>query len=307
MSRLEEITRRHPVRKTPEQKEAFLRYAQSEMKKLGYAARVEENGRHRNLVAGDPETAEILFTAHYDTPANKLLSIPLLPRNLPLFLLAHLGVILLLFLLSFGVAYLCFLLTRQRGLTLPVFLLAYYALLMLLVAGPANRHNVNGSTGVAAVLELMERLPEDCRDQAAFILFDNGEKGRLGSRAYAARHPDIKKRTPVFHMECVGVGDHLLVGVKNFARATYPYADLQRSLSAHSGMETHFFPSSGFLVPSDHQSFRCGMCAVACRKRPLAGFYTPGLDTARDTQARQENIDFLTQALTDVVKTLAEN
>ena len=50
--------------------------------------------------------------------------------------------------------------------------------------GKANRHTANDNTsGVAAVMELMARLPEEQRSKAAFILFDNEEKGMLGYSA----------------------------------------------------------------------------------------------------------------------------
>ena len=61
---------RFPIRKTKEQKQAFLDAVQSELHRQGYACKVE-NGRFgcRNLVAGDPESARYLVTAHYDTCA----------------------------------------------------------------------------------------------------------------------------------------------------------------------------------------------------------------------------------------------
>ena len=308
MTFLQEITARFPIRKTAEQKEAFLKYALAAARKMGYEARIEENGRHRNWIAGDPETAEIIFTAHYDTPAVKPLPNLIIPRNVPLFLLYHFCVVLLLFAVSFGAAYLLFLLTREKRLTLIAFILAYYALLMLITVGPANKNNVNCNTsGVAAVMQLMLRIPEEARGQAAFILFDNGEKGRLGSRAYATRHQQIKKRSPVFNMDCVGVGDHLLIGVKNFARATFAYGFVQTAFTQRDGVTPHFYPNSGCILHSDHQSFRCGITATACRRRRLIGFYTPDIQTRRDTKADQANIDYLTDTLTEVVKTMAEN
>ena len=68
-------------------------------------------------------------------------------------------------------------------------------------------------------METMARLPKEQREKAAFILFDNEEKGRLGSRAFAAANPKIKKQTLLITMDCVGVGEHILVIGKNYARA----------------------------------------------------------------------------------------
>ena len=91
MTFLQEITNRYPIRKREEQKEAFLKYAAAAARKMGYEARVEEDGRHKNLVVGSPENANVLITAHYDTPANMLLPNLIIPRNIPLFLLYQLA------------------------------------------------------------------------------------------------------------------------------------------------------------------------------------------------------------------------
>ncbi|MBQ9196749.1 MAG: M28 family peptidase [Clostridia bacterium] len=307
MTRLEEINSRFPVRKTEEQKDAFLKYAAAAARGLGYRAKTEEDGKHRNFVAGDPDSANVIFTAHYDTPANMVLPNLIIPRNIPLFLLYQLAIVALLFVISFGLGWLSFLLAGDSRVTLIVFLMSYYVLLMLMIIGPANRHNVNDNTsGVAAVFELMARLPEDIRDQAAFLLFDNEEKGKAGSRAYAARHPEIKKTTVVFNMDCVGVGEHLLIISKNYARATYAYPLLTASFQERDGFIPHFYPSAYTAVNSDHQSFRRGFCAVFCKRMRGIGFYTPAIHTRRDTQAGQANIDYLVQGLVTFVKSVAE-
>lgn len=308
MTFLQEITDRFPIRKTAEQKEAFLKYASAVARKLGYTCRVEENGHNRNWVAGDPEHANILFTAHYDTPANKLIPHPVIPRNIPLFYLYQLGIVLLLFGLSFLAGWLAYLITHVSAVTLVVFLLAYYALLMLLVMGPANKHNVNCNTsGVAALLQLMAQLPPETRDQAAFILFDNGERGKSGSRSYALHHQEIKRRTPVFNMDCVGVGNHLLIIAKMHARAAADFSRLLECFPKDGEISPVFFPANACVFNSDHQSFRCGMTALFCKRRSLIGYYTPGLHTRRDTQASQQNLDYLTGSLTAFVQYLADS
>ena len=89
MTILEEILTRFPVRKSREQKEAFRRWAVERAEALGWAAKVEPAkllGMNRNLVIGDPETAEIIITAHYDTPARLPLPNLITPRNVPVYL-----------------------------------------------------------------------------------------------------------------------------------------------------------------------------------------------------------------------------
>ena len=71
MTICEQITERFPVRKTAAQRKAFRQWVMGECARMGYTARIEENdkGRQQNIIVGDPEHAEVTFTAHYDTPS----------------------------------------------------------------------------------------------------------------------------------------------------------------------------------------------------------------------------------------------
>ena len=56
--------------------------------------------------------------------------------------------------------------------------ISYFAMLLLMMFGPANRHNSNDNTsGVITVLEIMSTLPENLRDKVCFVLFDLEEAG----------------------------------------------------------------------------------------------------------------------------------
>ena len=308
MSFLQEIVKQHPIRKSREEKDAFLKYALSQARRMGYKATVSEDARHRNFVAGDPDKAAVLFTAHYDTPSTMVLPNLIIPRNLPLYFGYQLAIVALLFLLCGALSFGVFTLTQSGPVALITFLIAYYALLLLLIMGPANKNNVNDNTsGVAAVLRLMESLPEEVRNQAAFVLFDDEEKGRQGSKAFAVRHPEVKKGTLVFNMDCVGVGEHLLVIGKNYARPLPDYALLQQCLTPEAGITPHFYPSTGTTMNSDQRAFRRGVGCVCCKRRPIVGYYTPDIHTRRDTVADEGNIEYLARHLTDFVKALAEN
>ena len=57
MSFLQEIVKQYPIRKSREEKDAFLKYAQAQARRMGYKATVSEDARHRNFVAGDPDKA----------------------------------------------------------------------------------------------------------------------------------------------------------------------------------------------------------------------------------------------------------
>ncbi|MCH5287227.1 MAG: M28 family peptidase [Christensenellaceae bacterium] len=306
MSWLETLVEKFPVRKSAAQKEAFRQWMVFDAaKSLGYEARVEENSgfvKSRNVVVGDPETAEVVFTAHYDTPATIGLPNIMIPRNLPLFYGYQILLVggLLLIALAAG------LLGALAGLSPEgaywVGWLTYMALLFMLLAGVPNPHNVNDNTsGVAAVLGLMEKLPAEQRGKAAFILFDNEEKGLLGSRAYAKAHQRVQYTGLVVNMDCVGVGETMLVIASKLAAKLPAYARLEEALRSHGGREVKFFGTAGSACSSDQKNFKCGVVVVACRKRPMVGYYCPRIHTPKDTFADQGNLDYLAESFAGFV------
>ena len=309
MSYLQTLVERFPVRKSKEQKEKFRQWVVfDQAPALGYTARVEETTgfpTSSNVVIGDPETAEVVFTAHYDTPATIGFPNIMIPRNLPLFYAYQI----LLVGTMLAVAFVAGAIGAAAGLSVMaaywVGWLVYMALLVLMMGGIPNPHNVNDNTsGVAAVLELMERLPEEVRGKAAFILFDNEEKGLLGSKGYAKAHPEIQHMRLVVNLDCVGVGETMLVIASKLAANLPGYAKLEDALRAHGGREVKFFGKSGSACNSDQKSFKCGVCVVACKKRPVVGYYCAGIHTPKDTVADQGNLDFLAEGLTQFVTEL---
>ena len=309
MSYLTTLAERFPVRKSANQKEAFRQWMVFEQAPaLGYEARVEEsNGfvKSRNVIVGDPETAEVVFTAHYDTPASIGLPNIMIPRNLPLFFGYQFLVVGGFLLIAFLVGAVAALLGMSVMGAYWVGWLVYMGLLILMLAGPENPHNVNDNTsGVATVLELMERLPLEQRGKVAFILFDNEEKGLMGSKAYAKAHQKVQYTSLIVNMDCVGVGETVLVIASKLAAKLPVYAVLEEALRAHGGREVKFFGAAGGSCNSDQKSFKRGVAVVACKKRPIVGYYCTKIHTAKDTFADQENLDFIAGGLADFVEKL---
>ena len=306
MSWLETVVEKFPVRKSGKQKEAFRQWVVSEAaKSMGYEARVER-GRglveNYNVVVGDPETAEVIFTAHYDTPATIGIPNIMMPRNLLLFYGYQILIVIGLLLPSIGVGFLA----GMAGLSFEgAYLIGwavYMVLLIMMMGGIANPHNVNDNTsGVSAVLELMGKLPEEARGKAAFILFDNEEKGLLGSKAYAKAHQEIQYTKLVVNMDCVGVGENILLIASKLATKLPSYPALEEALRSHGGREVKFFGTAGSACSSDQKSFKCGVALVACKKRPVVGYYCPRIHTPKDTVADQGNLDFIAESLAGFV------
>ena len=301
----EQITQRFPVRRTDEQKDAFRRWALEACGEMGYSARVEELKKHCNVVIGDPETAQAIFTAHYDTPAAFFMPNLMTPRNRVFRQVRKIGMILLFALFGAAAGVPVWLLSGNGRLGFFVGWLIYMALVFGMMMGPANKNNVNDNTsGVAAVMELMTRIPEEDRSKTAFILFDNEEKGLLGSKAYAKAHPAVKENGFVVNLDCVGDGDHVLLISSKQAREAQAYSALTQGMEAASGRELHVFPLETSTGGSDHKSFKTSSVIYACHQDRRIGFYCARIHTKKDTVCEQINLDFIAEGLCAFVSKL---
>lgn len=303
----EQLMEQFPIRKNKTQKEAFRAWAVQQAQDAGWQARTEatSSGMHKNVVIGDPEHAAVVFTAHYDTPANMVMPNLMLPRNIPLYLCYVLVLVAVMVVISQLVAFLlCLLPPLQEAQQITV-LVIYFGLLLLMLLGPANKHNANDNTsGVAAVLSLMATLPPEHRGKAAFLLFDNEEKGCLGSKGYAKDHQQLQYSRLVVNMDCVGVGEHMLIISTKLARRCTGFQLMQRCLQETPGCTAHFFDSKTSVGSSDHKNFKCGVAVFACKKMPVVGFYAPWIHTRHDTVCQQSNLDYLTTGLNRFVAQL---
>ena len=101
----EEIDAQFPIRKTTAQKRAFEKWVMAKMREMGYRPYVDgmnrkDKLRHRNIVAGDPQNAELLISAHYDTAATIGVPDLRIPRNFPVYILSQGAVLLGMLLIS---------------------------------------------------------------------------------------------------------------------------------------------------------------------------------------------------------------
>ena len=288
----------YEVRKTKKQKEAFRAYLCRELEQLGYQPRIEQ-GRSlvtsHNVVAGDPEKARVLLTAHYDTCA--VLPFPnfITPRNPLVFLLYQIAIAALFVVLAIAVE-VAVLLAFDPPLWAA--LLAMYGALAFciwwMLAGKANRRTANDNTsGVIALLEMAAALPPEDRDAVCFVWFDNEEKGLFGSSAFAAAHRRVRADTLVLNFDCVGDGDYLQF---------FPSRAVKRDGEAMALLESAFLSEGKKVVevvrglglyPSDQARFRRGVGVAALKKAPLIGYYMDRIHTRRDTVLEEENVHLL--------------
>lgn len=288
----------YEVRKTKKQKEAFRAFLCRELEKLGYEPRVE-SGRSlvasHNVVAGNPEKARVLLTAHYDTCA--VLPFPnfITPRNPLMFLLYQIAIAALFVVLAVAVEVA---LIIAFDPPLWALLLIMYAVMGFciwwMLAGKANRHTANDNTsGVIALLEMAAALPPEDRDAVCFVWFDNEELGLFGSSAFAGAHRRVRADTLTLNFDCVGDGDHLQFFPSRTVKKDSETMALLESAFLSEGKKVLEVVRSFGFYPSDQARFRRGVGVAALKKAPLIGYYMDRIHTRRDTVLEEDNVQLL--------------
>lgn len=316
MSLIETLIEKFPIRKAKKQKAAFREWFIGWAQEQGYSAEATKPKgifRSSNVVMGDPEMAEVTFTAHYDTPAVMPLPNFITPRNVLVYILYQLVLVPVLLipgaLAGALIGHVLRVLTDNAVLASEigglVGFISVYVTLGIMMFGPANRNNVNDNTsGVAAVMELMQRLPEEQRAKAAFILFDNEEKGMLGASAYAGSHKSVKKEKLIINMDCVGDGENVMFFANKRTRKLEVFPKLEEAMQAASGRNYMMNKLENCVYPSDQSQFKHGIAVCACNKMPVIGYYCDKIHTKKDTVCEQVNLDFLAEGLAGFVARL---
>ena len=294
-TKTKEMMDRFPVRKNKTQKEEFRGWIIDTLTEAGYTCK-EESGKAlfqcRNVVVGDPEKADVIYTAHYDTPARMPLPNFIMPRSRLLTLICQLPM-LLIFLIPVAAEIAVLRLTDNPFLAILVLYVLLFGILSLVYVGPANPSNVNDNTsGVATLLEIALSFPEEQRDKVAFIFFDNEEKGLLGSAIYAKTHKEAVKDTLVVNFDCVSDGDQICF---------FPGKKLKKRGDLLEKLEAAFLPQDGREVevvrggahyPSDQARFSLGVGVAALHGKGKLR-YLGRIHTKRDTVFQPENIELL--------------
>ncbi len=302
---LDEIDSRFPVRNMNAQKEAFREYVSNEASSFGYTVQTVQNDTHNNIVIGNPEEAFVVFTAHYDTPRRALLPNLLIPLNPVLKYIWALIPVFAMLALAIVAAFVIRDITGLHGIArllvvYGTYLLVYFGLFQLLFRGPANKRNRNDNTsGTAAVLTLCQKLAGN--GKAAFILFDNEEKGKKGSKAYANAFPGIRNDRLIVNMDCVGNGNNWIVSASDAAMNDPIFAILSEVMER---MNASIYPSRKADINSDQKNFDKGIGICACLHRRWIGFYTPRIHTRYDTVASSDNIFRLSDSLAAFIEQL---
>lgn len=315
MKYLDTLLEKYQIRKTKDQKTAFLAWAQEEIKNMGYECRVEEYEKDvfkcRNLIVGNPEEAKVIYTAHYDTQPVMPLPNMVFPKNTLATLGAQLPIILIMFALCFAGVFvvnrlvpadtmLSFLLTEGW------LMLSLVLFLGLLFFGPANKHTANDNTsGTACLMEMMAQMPEESRKHAAFIFFDQEERGKIGSLEFAKKYPQLKAEGYVMNLDCIGDGNHMMI-VTPKKTPDEELTALEQAFSGNDAFITEAITAKHANYNSDQRSFKRGYAIAALHLHPTFGLHLKRIHTKRDTICEKANLQYVIDGCLKLLNQKAE-
>ncbi len=302
MSRFDEIIRLFPVRNTKEEKAAFRKYALQTAEEMGFSVREIDNGGHKNIAIGDENKAKVIFTAHYDTPWASFFPNLMLPKNRGLHFAFQMAIVLPMLAAAFLAAYLVFEfvkldygVTANRLVPLAAYLVTYYGLFIAFMRGRRNRHNYNDNTsGVALVFDIMGKLDAEEKSKCAFLLFDNEERGKKGSKAFSKENKEIFEHTPIVNFDCVGFGDQFVAIEKERFKAHPMYEAFHAAFSSLEN--SHMLSSKNARANSDQTSFKLGNAVMTCALSKKGILYVNRIHTKKDTEVSKKNLNALSDA-----------
>ena len=285
-----EILENYQVRKTRKQKNAFIEFLRAHYPDL----KIETDGLSysQNIVIGNPDTAKAVFSAHYDTQAVMPFPNFIMPKSIPVSVLYAFVLIIPMIIIASVVGGVAGYIFDDSSATALFSLLTYWAILFIMIFGPANKHTVNDNTsGVITLIELMDSMTEEERAQSCFVFFDNEEKGLFGSSTFTKEHKETMKEKLLINFDCVSDGDYLMLipDKKHFS-------EHEEKLKAAFGEVTEktvlIESSKGVYHPSDQKNFKNNIGVAAFKKSKL-GLYMDRIHTTKDTVMDERNIEVL--------------
>ena len=298
-----DILKKYPIRKSRKQKKLFRDDVCKYLQDLGYECVIEKGScGSRNIVAGSPETAEHLITAHYDTCAAMSFPNLITPCNFWAFLGYQLVLTLILFVPALLLALAAGMISSSTYLGDSVFFGTLLFTVYLLMYGPANKSNANDNTsGVVTLLEIAKSMPEAHRNQVCFVLFDLEEAGLIGSSSYRSVHKAESKNQLVWNLDCVGEGDEIVFfPSRKVVKDKDKMAFLRKCVTQLATKRISICEKGFRYYPSDQMNFPYGV-GIAALKQGRFGLYLSKIHTKKDTTLDETNVNILRAAIVSAI------
>ena len=300
-----EVCETYGKRMRRKEKGVFRDYLFDKARLYGYDSHLEKSLLAKNVVVGDIAKAEIVFTAHYDTP----------PR-LPKFFVKHLmlwSLIILcggsLFLSKLPEIVFNFIPSYDLFIALNYFAIGAiglgsgaFLLHTMGFLGNANKTNYNdNSSGVITLLKLMAKykdLSKPEKDKIAFVFFDNEEKLLLGSLTHKYKNLKKYKEKTYINFDCVGLGNQ--VNLFHFGKERQIGQELKTQFEKHSSLSPKSKGSTIFSM-SDHFPFRKTnhVCLLTVDKENEKSLYSQ-IHSKNDNKIDYSNLNNIVNAVSNL-------
>lgn len=293
------------VRKSKKEKTVFINWVLEEFKGKNITIEKGYFGC-RNIIFGDVDKAKVVYTAHYDTCANMFIPNFCTPKSLLIYCLYQVALlVVLLGIPSLLMGIFMIMLPNNPEISSLAFMVSYLLIFGLLLFGPANKHTANDNTsGVVAILEMVNKLPDSLQDKVAFVLFDLEEAGLIGSMSFYEKHKKVMKKKLLINLDCISDGKDILFIFNKKARE---YADLIRDNYVSNKEVFTETVIKGGIYPSDQLNFPCGVGVCSVLKSDKYNIqYIDKIHTVKDVVFRDENIDYLVEKSIKLISNLDE-
>ncbi len=309
MKKSKSLIEEHGVRNTKGQKTSFIQHLCAVAASGGYVSEIEQKkSSSRNVVVGDLNAASVIFTAHYDTPSASIVPSFIFPKMPWLTTLSRIAVglaaIIPAVVLFFAMVFILPAMGASNTTSVLISILAsavlFAASMIFVVGGKARKNNANSNTsGVRALLKIMEDMPENLRYTAAFAFLDNQENGYLGAQDFIKKHKNILKDKLIINLDSVGVGENVVLalsgGIKNYEH------NLKNAFVSCCGFNVEFLSGSKH-IPSDHIKFKHSVGVSVFKKTSGGTLYLNNITTSGDTLCNDANIDYISGASINFIK-----
>nr|WP_315021885.1 M28 family peptidase [uncultured Aminipila sp.] len=299
------IYNNYKVRKNRKQKSEFIDFIKFACISRGIPCNIEEGGIHknRNIIIGNLNEAELMITAHYDTPAVLPFSNYLAP-NSRLSRSFYLAKILICMCLILGVfsTLISFIISDSFIiLLLLLFLVTIFGILS--IYGKPNPNNSNDNTsGVITLTEIIFGISNIDFNKLVFVLFDNEEKGYLGSQLFKKRNKKLVNSSMMINFDCVSDGDNILIVQNRGVLKNEQFKrDLEEAFVGDNVKNVIFTSSRKSRMCSDQKSYPNGVGIVALKKNKQSVLYLDKIHTKNDINFNENNIVFLRKCTLNLI------
>ena len=305
---INEIFDKYQVRKSYNDKSKFIKYLESIFNKLEIKFNIDNHGKmikSRNIIVGDIDEADTIFTAHYDTCAKLPFPNFITPKNIFIYLLYSLFLAFLMILSASICAFIAELLFHKSLISRLIYMFILFMDIYLMIFGKPNRHTANDNTsGLITLLTIIHGLDREYMNKTAFVFFDNEEVGLVGSSNFKKKYKNLNDKL-IINFDCVSDGDNIMFVCSKKAKFDKKFEILEENLSKEKEnykKNVLIENTKNTFYPSDQMIFKKSIGVAALKKKPIIGYYMNKIHTNKDVVFDKRNIDFISKVMINVIE-----